>query len=300
MHNLKRVREVQAPGAFPRSSAHFEARHDPEGYQERTKRNRLWVGGDLGQRRIRDMKIAVAGLGGIGGMIAEALVRAGVGHLRIADLDRIEKSNINRQIAARETSLGRPKSEVMAELLRGLADDYELVVYAQGVRQEMAEEFVEGCDAVIDEIDVLALESKLTLHRVARARGLPIYSAYALGFGIQFYKFQGEDYRLEDFLGSDPWKLTNPSAEYLLDVFGPMPGYLKEDGLIQGIESGGVPIFGPATLLGHSLVSTRVLLDLLGCRLGDRALSPTPLMPEFLNIDLGTFAVDRHRAPRRQ
>lgn len=271
-------------------------------YLERTQRNHFWVGGEIGQKRVQRLRIAIAGLGGIGGSIAEALVRLGVGHLRIADLDQIDHSNINRQVIATRRTVGRNKADAMTDHLRSIADDYELVVYREGVHEAMAEEFVEGCDAIIDEIDVFALDRKLPLHRAARKRGIPVYTAYCVGLGIHFYKFQGDRYTIEDFLDvkSPEWK--KPSGEFLLRKIGePFPGYLDEEAVGRfesAVDTGRAPIFGPATLLGHSLVTTRVLFDLLGRNPNCSGLVPTPVMPEFLALDAGELSFKKARMPQ--
>src|SRR5205809_5251429 len=91
----------------------------------------------------------------------------------------------------------------------------------------MVEEFVSECDSIVDEIDVYQLEAHVLLHRAARARQIALYSAYAVGFGIHFYKFHGNDYTFEDFLGNRPDQWNRPTAEFLLERIGrPYPSYL--------------------------------------------------------------------------
>ena len=74
--------------------------------------------GKEGIERLRAARVAVFGLGGVGSYTAEALARAGVGHLDLVDKDVVEKSNINRQLCALSTTIGRAKAAVMAERLR--------------------------------------------------------------------------------------------------------------------------------------------------------------------------------------
>lgn len=300
MSRPQQKRNLQVESPFPNASALLSP-GKADAYNERTLRNRFWVGGDIGQQRIRNLKLSVAGLGGIGGAIAEALVRLGVGHLRIADLDRIEKTNINRQVMAKKATLGQNKAEAMAAALRDIADDYELVVYNDGVHAGMVEEFVEGVDAIVDEIDVFALDQKVRLHRAARERGLALYTAYAVGLGVHFYKFQGNDYTLEDFLGSDFVRAPKPSGEYLLEKIGaPLPPYIDghvAEEFARVINTGGAPIFGPATLLGHSIVTTRLIMDLMAGLMHRSGFAETPVMPEFLVLDAGSLEFRRVRVP---
>src|SRR5689334_20906303 len=127
---------------FAAASAVYPAQFDAEAYAERTARNQYWIGGPKGQEQIRALSVGVAGLGGMGGNIAELLIRLGIGHVRIADPDRIEASNLNRQVIANRSSLGKAKVAAAVEELRGIAEDYELVAYYQGITKEIADEFV--------------------------------------------------------------------------------------------------------------------------------------------------------------
>ena len=78
--------------------------------------------------RLRRANVLVVGLGGVGAYAAEMLVRSGVGRMTIADADSVSESNINRQLIALHSTVGRPKSEVLAERLRDINPDIELRV----------------------------------------------------------------------------------------------------------------------------------------------------------------------------
>lgn len=290
---------------FKEASYADAGRFDPQRYQDRTCRNHFWIGGAQGQEELRKLRVGVAGLGGMGANIANHLVRLGIGHLRIADPDTIEATNLNRQVIARRESLGSGKVETAIRDLRGIAEDFDLIAYDQGITESMVEEFVDGCDAIVDEVDVYQLETHVTLHRAARARGLPLYSTYAVGFGIHFYKFHGEDFTFEDFLGGNPNQWAKPSPEFLLERIGkPYPTYIdaeRGNAFADEIRSGSTPIFGPATLLGQALVTMRMVLDLLSARgipfhaLGGQV--PTPVMPEFVVLDPADLTLKTVRAP---
>jgi molybdopterin/thiamine biosynthesis adenylyltransferase len=292
---------------FYRASRCYAACFNRDAYTERTARNHYWIGGSRGQEAIRGLALGVAGLGGMGSNIAQHLVRLGVGNLRIADPDRIEATNLNRQVIANQKSLGKTKVEAAIEDLRNIAEDYELVAYGQGVDEHMVEEFVSGCDAIVDEIDVYQLTTHVLLHRAARACRIPLYSAFAVGFGIHFYKFEGDDYTFEDLLGNRPEQWNKPTAEFILERFArPYPSYLTARRVAEvagEISRGTTPIFGPTTLMGHSIVTIRMILDLLTTAgavtpEGVQGQPRTPVMPEFLVLDLGDLSCKISCAPR--
>jgi tRNA A37 threonylcarbamoyladenosine dehydratase len=100
---------------FEHATAYYPAlKSAMASYMERTCRNHHWFGGEIGQRRIKKLKVGVAGLGGMGSNIAETLVRLGVGQLRVADPDHIDTSNLNRQVIANRNTLGVTLWEVVA------------------------------------------------------------------------------------------------------------------------------------------------------------------------------------------
>lgn len=283
--------------------SHFRKKiFDKQNYLERTKRNRFWIGKEKGQMLLSKLKIGIAGLGGMGSNIAVALARLGVGEIRIADPDIIEISNINRQVIATNKTVGKTKVGATVELLRDIADDFTIIGYDQGICEETVESFVEGLDIIVNEIDVLLLDKHLLLYKVANQYRLPIYSAFVIGVGIHLYKFQGEEYTIEDFLGKQK-DFSHPSLTFLMKTYGfPLPSYLKEADIqtvYEGIQSnGGIPIFGTSCLLGHSLVPLRLTFDFLEEKLGKENLgmsrfTPTPLMPEFLVLDPIDFSFNK-------
>ncbi len=290
MSKPRLAKALSQSSSFPHSTQHYARENTRISYMERTKRNQFWFGGQLGQERIRKLKIGVAGLGGMGSNIAEALTRLGVGHLRLADPDHIDISNINRQVIANRNTVGKSKALASADELRGIGEDVELVVYEQGVDEAMVEEFVEGCDAIVDEIDVLPLDRHVLLHRAAQKRNIPLYSAYVVGLGIHFYKFHGTQYTFEDFLNVPESEWRKPTIDLIFDRFGhPFRKYLSKDLMDRyqaEAQNSGIPIFGPATLLGHSMVASRLILDLMREHVQFKnQLPPTPTMPEFLVLD---------------
>ena len=98
--------------------------------------------GAAGLARLRVARVLVAGLGGVGGHAAEALGRAGVGHLTLLDHDVVSPSNLNRQLLALHSTLGRPKVEVMAERLRDIDPTLELTLIGEFLQPEAAEALI--------------------------------------------------------------------------------------------------------------------------------------------------------------
>ena len=120
-------------------------------------RTRLLIG-DGPLERLRNAKVAVFGVGGVGGYTVEALARSGVGTLHLYDDDTVSISNMNRQIAALWSTVGQPKAEVMAQRVRDIAPDCHVEVFRMFYLPQNADEVdlaqISLFDTVTDE-DVL-------------------------------------------------------------------------------------------------------------------------------------------------
>ena len=122
--------------------------------------------------RLRRAHVLVVGLGGVGAYAAEMIARAGVGRMTIADADTVSPSNINRQLVALHSTVGRPKAEVLAERLRDINPDIELTVVNRYIRDEETYTLLDAAryDYVVDAIDTLS--PKLALIKGALDRQL--------------------------------------------------------------------------------------------------------------------------------
>lgn len=267
----------------------YSAEFNELAYFERTKRNHYWLGGLEGQKKLRDMRVGVAGLGGMGSNLAEIMVRLGVGHIKIADPDTIEHSNLNRQVIANRNTIGMKKAHASALELRNITEDFELVVYDDGLTEENAKEFVSDLDVIIDEIDVFPFRPHIWLQQEARKFNIPCYTGFIIGLGTHVFKFQGSDYTFEDFMMHNDREIDKPTADFMMDrLFNPAPSYLTAPDARRAfektIEDKTVPIFGATTYMSHSLLAIRLIVDYLD--LNEKFGGPrTPLMPKFMKLD---------------
>jgi molybdopterin/thiamine biosynthesis adenylyltransferase len=267
-------------------------------YLQRTKRNQFWIGGVESQAIISQMKVGIAGLGGMGSGVALALARLGVRSFNLADPDIIEATNLNRQVIAFENTIGVSKVKATVDQLKQVDSSISVTAFEKGISEESIDEFCHNIDVIIDEIDVYPIAAHQTLHRVALERKLDLYSAYVIGLGIHFYRFSGPEYTLEHFL-RPLFDSSDFTAGLMRTYLRPSPTYLNENDTDQyqaEVESGCVPIFGPSCLLGHSMIAMRVVLDWLEKKQVKMPLdySPTPIMPKFIVVDPITPKISVH------
>lgn len=143
------------------------------------ERTRLLLG-DEGLARLRAAKVAVFGLGGVGGAAAEQLVRAGVGTLMLVDSAKVDESNLNRQVIATRSSVGRPKATVAAERFADIDPKCMLDVRETFFAPDTADQFVlTGHDYVLDCID--SLHPKTQLVRYCVEQSVPVITSAGAG-----------------------------------------------------------------------------------------------------------------------
>jgi tRNA A37 threonylcarbamoyladenosine dehydratase len=137
--------------------------------------------GDEAIEKLITRHVLVVGLGGVGGICAEMIARSGVGKMTIVDGDSVDLSNTNRQIPALHSNAGKLKAEVMAERLRDINPELELVVLPDYMEKEKAAELVGSgdFDFIVDCIDTLS--PKVMLLKAAVEAGIPVVSSLGAG-----------------------------------------------------------------------------------------------------------------------
>ena len=136
--------------------------------------------GEAGLAKLKAANVLVVGLGGVGACAAEMICRSGVGRMTIVDGDTISVSNRNRQLPALKSTEGLAKSEVMANRLKDINPDLELVAINEYLKDARMEEVLDaGFDFVVDAIDTLSPKIFLICHSLRR--GFPVVSSMGAG-----------------------------------------------------------------------------------------------------------------------
>lgn len=137
--------------------------------------------GDEPIEALMQKNVLVVGLGGVGGICAEMIARAGVGKMTIADADVVDLSNCNRQIPALHSTAGKPKATVLAERLKDINPNIELTVLELYIRDEITNELLDkgNFDYAVDCIDTLS--PKCFFIKACIDRNIPIISSMGAG-----------------------------------------------------------------------------------------------------------------------
>lgn len=242
------------------------------------------------QHRLTQSRVAIAGVGGDGGLVAELLCRMGVGSFRLADPERFERENLNRQNGSTVDTVGRPKVEVITELLTAINPDVSVEVFPDGVLPDNVDRFVEGADLVIDESEYTMHEIGVCIARAARRFGVPVLTGFNVAFGTIVTSFDPGGLTLERYLGlpeDAPLEQVAAMPVPLERWLPRLPSYV-DDEVVSAVGAGerSAPSVAPGVALAAGAVATQAFATL--CGRGRRMVAPQVLWLDLLEL---TFEV---------
>lgn len=239
------------------------------------------------QRILKESTIAIAGMGGVGGLLAERLIRMGVGRLKILDPGAFKQSDLNRQFGSSILNLGQNKAEAVFAQVSKINPEAQIDYSPTGINNENnAALFVSDSDLVIDEMDIGSFRESIILQRAARRRGIHYLFSGAIGFGALVVIFDPQGLTLEEYNKlspdldlSDNCQVILP-AERVLPIFPSYAGRTTVD-VIQEITKGERP--APAISIGVALASVLAASEAVNIILRKRDVVKAP---QYTYIDL--------------
>lgn len=153
-------------------------------------RTELLIGKD-GLEKLKQSKVAIFGIGGVGSYVIEALARAGVGHFILVDHDEVSITNINRQLIATTKTVGRKKVEVARERILDINPEATVEIYSTFFNEETKGMIDDTISYIVDAIDTVT--SKLQLIAIAKELNIPIISCMGTGNKLDASKFEITD-----------------------------------------------------------------------------------------------------------
>ena len=238
--------------------------NNPYSYQAAVSRNIGWVTA-AEQERLRGSRIAIAGLGGVGGVHLLTLARLGIGGFHIADFDRFDVPNFNRQAGALVSTLGRPKVEVLAEMARDVNPEVAIHAFPQGVSAANLDEFLAGVDVYIDALDFWAFEARAATFAACHRLGIPAITVAPLGMGGALLAFVPGGMSFEQYFG---WEGRDDDEKALRFLVGLAPAMLHRRYLADPSAVDLAGGRGPSTVMAcqicAGIAATEALKLLLG------------------------------------
>lgn len=217
------------------------------------------------QLMLRGARIAIAGLGGVGGAHLLTLCRLGISRFNIADFDHFEVHNFNRQAGASMPFLGQPKVDVLAQLALDVNPEAELRKFGQGVTPDNVDEFLRDVDLYVDGIDFFAIEARRMVFAACRERGIPALTAAPLGMGVSLLYFDPKGMSFEDYFRLEGHPVQEQYARF---IAGLSPAMLQRRYLVDPEAVNFTEMRGPSTMMACDLcagvmgtAALKVLLD---------------------------------------
>ena len=168
------------------------------------------------QNIIKDIKVALPGMGGVGGANLITLVRLGFEKFNIADFDSFELKNINRQYGAAIYSLEKEKTEIMKEEALKINPKCQIKVYNKGIDKENLDDFLEKVDFSIDCLDAFEVETRRDFINKSIEKRIPLISAGPIGYSSAYLIFQPGGMNFDQYFGV---KKDTPYDEKLASFF---------------------------------------------------------------------------------
>jgi tRNA threonylcarbamoyladenosine dehydratase len=227
---------------------------------------------------LRQSRVAVFGIGGVGSYVVEGLARAGIGHFLLVDNDTVSLTNINRQLIALHSTLGRPKVEVARERILDINPSADVETCQVFVLPDLVAGLIRpGLDYVVDAIDTVAAKVELAVQ--AEAAGVPLISCMGAGNKLDATGFAVTDlYRttgcpLAKVMRRELKKRGVASLKVVFSPEAPLaPGQADPDETVRKRRIPGSVSFVPS--IAGLIIAGEVIKDLIGFRSGDTFSGP--------------------------
>jgi molybdopterin/thiamine biosynthesis adenylyltransferase len=217
------------------------------------------------QEKLRTARIAIAGLGGVGGAHLLTLCRLGIAQFNIADFDDFDVHNMNRQAGAFMSLMGQSKIDTMASMALDINPEIDIRRFQLGVTPENVDDFLCDVDVYVDALDFFALPARRMVFAKCREKGIPALTAAPLGMGVAFLYFRPDGMSFEDYFKVDGHESQEQYARF---IAGLSPAMLQRDYLVAPEAVNFEEKRGPSTIMACDLcagvMGTSVLKVLLG------------------------------------
>ena len=237
---------------------------DTFSYRDAFARNIGWVT-QAEQDILRHKRIAIAGMGGVGGVHLLTLARLGIGAFNIADFDHFGIANFNRQVGATLSTLGQPKVDVLAAMARDINPELDIKCFPDGVNETNLEAFFDGVDLYVDGLDFFAFGARQATFAACARLGIPAITAAPLGMGTALLNFMPGKMTFEEYFG---WGNLPEDEKALRFLVGLAPAVLHGAYLVQPSAVSLEQKRGPSTIMGCQLCAgaaateaLKILLD---------------------------------------
>lgn len=217
------------------------------------------------QAKLRDTRVAIAGLGGVGGAYLLTLVRLGIGRFNLADFDTFEIENFNRQAGATSATIGRSKIDVMTEMALAINPELQINAFPDGVNAGNVERFLEDADLYVDGLDFFVLDERQRVFAMCATRSIPAITVAPLGMGAAMLVFLPGKMTFEQYFQMGDKSEAEKAARFLVGL---SPSMLQMGYLVDRSRVDFVGRKGPSTAMACDLCAGIAVTEALKILLG--------------------------------
>lgn len=225
------------------------------------------------QDALRHKRVAIAGLGGVGGIHLLTLCRLGIGKFHLADFDTFDLANFNRQAGATVGTLGQNKLDAMIRQARDINPELDITGFADGVTPDNLEAFLDGVDLYVDGLDFFAFEARQQVFAACAAKGIPAVTAAPLGMGAAVLNFLPGGMSFDDYFRLNDGAEAEKPLRFLMGL---APARLQMGYLVDPSTVDLANRKGPSTIMACQLCAGVAATEALKILLGRGPLRAAP------------------------
>lgn len=241
-------------------------------YSQAFSRNIGWVT-HAEQETLRHKRVAIAGMGGVGGIHLLTLARLGIGAFNIADFDTFDIANFNRQVGATVSSLGRAKADVLEAMVKDINPDAEITLFRDGVTDVNLPQFLSGVDLYVDGLDFFAFAARQATFAACAELGIAASTAAPLGMGAALLNFLPRKTTFEQYF---LWGQHSEEEKAIRFLLGLAPAGLHRPYLVDPSTVNLAERRGPSTIIACQLCAGIVAAEALKILLGRGGVRAAP------------------------
>ena len=218
-------------------------------YNEAFSRNLGWLT-ESEQAHLKTCRVAIAGMGGVGGSHLLTLTRLGIGKFNIADFDTFELANFNRQAGAMMSNIGKPKVDVLKKMALDINPELSIKKFNSGINEENLDEFLQDVDLYIDGLDFFVLDIRQKVFAKCYELGIPAITAAPMAMSVALINFLPGKMSFEEYFQLDGY---SPKEQQIRFLVGLCPALLHRSCVVDKSRLNFSKKLGPSTAIACEL-----------------------------------------------
>jgi len=204
------------------------------------------------QQVLKSKRVAIAGMGGVGGSHLLTLLRLGITKFHLSDFDEFACENTNRQAGANIETYDKKKLDTMVEMAQSINPEVEIECFPEGINPSNVDAFLQNVDCYVDSLDFFALDARIMVFKSCSEKSIPATTAAPIGMGTAYLNFLPGKMTFEEYFGLNGF---SENEQYLKFFLGLTPAALQKSYLVDPSKLDLAGKKGPSTIVGCQLAA---------------------------------------------